>query len=112
MQLQVEIEFMKIYLLFCSANGNNDLLTFSSRISSSSYYSTSSPVTPTTSSSTISSAPKSTEPKIDSTTKAASMKPVATVVKVKPKSMKTTDYEATYTANNFITAIRAMHEYL
>ncbi len=31
---------------------------------------------------------------------------------VRPRKSKKTDYAASYTENNFITAIRAMHEYL
>ncbi|CAF4705333.1 unnamed protein product [Rotaria socialis] len=38
--------------------------------------------------------------------------PVPTLLKVRNRKMKATDYTASYTENNFITAIRAMHEYL
>ncbi|CAF0857430.1 unnamed protein product [Adineta ricciae] len=38
--------------------------------------------------------------------------PVPTIVKVRARKPQITDYAASYTENNFITATRAMHEYL
>lgn len=38
--------------------------------------------------------------------------PVSTVVKVRPRKPQAIDFGASYTENNFITAMRAMHEYL
>ncbi|CAF3521050.1 unnamed protein product [Rotaria sordida] len=38
--------------------------------------------------------------------------PVPSVLKVRTRKSKLTDYTASYTENNFITAVRAMHEYL
>ncbi|CAF0824221.1 unnamed protein product [Adineta steineri] len=40
------------------------------------------------------------------------MPPVSTKLKVRTRKLKVTDYAASYTENNFITATRAMHEYL
>ncbi|CAF3663291.1 unnamed protein product [Rotaria sp. Silwood1] len=38
--------------------------------------------------------------------------PVSTVLKVRTRKSKVTDYTASYTENNFLTAVRAMNEYL
>ncbi|UJR31293.1 hypothetical protein I4U23_018791 [Adineta vaga] len=40
------------------------------------------------------------------------MSPVSTILKVRARKTQITDYAASYTENNFITATRAMHEYL
>jgi hypothetical protein len=56
--------------------------------------------------------PNSTGPSITTDKNVTVIPPVSTVVKVRTRKSKVTDYAASYTENNFITAIRAMHEYL